>query len=172
MNRFSRLSFFTLVLSLAFGGCVTDYRWTSSVPDRMRTVCVPTFRNESNVTEIGDLATRQILREVQREGTFRIARPADAAVEIQGVIKSAGSRYSAGDRRTGMRLAEYLFVVVAEVSVVDRVNGKVLVNNRPYRATTTFVVNQDRLTGERDASGRAADDLAQQVVDDLTAMQW
>jgi len=159
-------------VALAACGCITAYKWTSSVPEKMRTVSVPTFRNESNVTELGSVATRQILREIQREGTFKIKRSSDAAVEIQGTVKSANSGYSAGDRRSGMRLGEYLFRVVAEVSVIDRANGKVLVDNRRYTAVTTYVANQDRLTGERDASGRAAEDLAQQIVDDLTSMQW
>ena len=170
--RKSILFTFYFLLFTSLCGCLTAYKWTSSVPEKMRTVSVPTFRNESNVTELGNVATRQILREVQREGTFRIARKDDAAVEVQGVIKSATGGYSAGVRRSGARLSEYLFRVVAVVSVIDRVNGKVLVDNREYTAETTFVINRDRLTGERNASGRAADLLAQQIVDDLTNMQW
>jgi len=172
MRKILEIPSLVLGLSLALCGCVTAYRWTSSVPEGMRTVTVPTFRNDSNVTELGNIATRQVLREIQREGTFKVKRPDDAAVEIQGVIRQAQAGYSAGDRRTGARLGEYTFTLSADVSVIDRVNGKVLINNRRYSAVTTYVTNQDRLTGERDASGRAADDLAQQIVDDLTSMQW
>lgn len=167
-----RKTFSVVAVALTLCGCMTAYKWTSSVPEGMRTVSVPTFRNESDMTEIGNVTTRQILREIQREGTFKIARQADAAVEIQGVIKSASSGYSAGDRRSGSRLGEYLFTVVAVVSVIDRVNGRVLVNNRQYAASTTYVSNQDTMTAGRDASGRAAEDLALQIVDDLTSMQW
>lgn len=171
MKRFGTIcSVLGLVASLC--GCMTDYRWTSSVPESRRTVCVPTFRNESDVTELGSIASRQILREIQREGTFKIAHPSDAALEVQGVIRSATSSYSAGDRRSGMRLSESLFQVVAVVSVIDRADGKVLINNRQYTAVATYVINQDTLTGERNASGRAAEDLAMQIVDDLTSMQW
>jgi len=171
MRRSLRFTFSILLLA-SFCGCLTAYRWSSSVPEKMRTVFVPTFRNESDVTELGSVVTRQILREVQREGTFKIVRQNDAAVEIQGVVKHAKSGYSAGDRRSGMRLSEYILTVVATVSVIDRASGKVLIDNRRYRAVATYVSNQDRFTGERDASGRAADDLAQQIVDDLTSMQW
>ena len=38
-------------------GC-TAYTWTSPIPAEMRTVAVPTFRNESNVTEMGNVVTR------------------------------------------------------------------------------------------------------------------
>lgn len=160
------------VLVAVLCGCLTSYKWTSSVPERMRTVCVPTFRNETDVTELGSVVTRQILREIQREGTFTVKRSGDAALEVQGIVRSANGIYSAGDRRSGARLYESTFTVVAVVSVIDRANGKVLIDNRPYSASTTFVINQDLLTGERNASGRAAEDLAMQVVDDLTSMQW
>jgi len=170
--RQSLLFHFSLLLLAFTCGCMSSYQWTSSVPERVRTVCVPTFRNNTDVTELGSVVSRQILREFQREGTFKIKRPADAAIEVQGTIKSATSGYAGGDRRSGMRLGEYAFRIVAEVSVIDRANGKVLINNRPYTAVTTYVINQDIQTGERNASGRAAEDLAQQIVDDLTAMQW
>jgi len=172
MRKILSLSLIAFAASLAFCGCITAYKWTSSVPEKMRTVCVPTFRNNSDVTELGSVVSRQILREIQREGTFKIKRQDDAAVEVQGTIVSASSGYGAGDRRAGARLAEFVFTVVAEVSVIDRVNGKVLIGNRRYTAKTTYVINNDQLTGERNASGRAAENLALQVVDDLTAMQW
>lgn len=172
MKKILGFSLLALAFSLVSVGCVTAYRWTSSVPERMRTVAVPTFRNDSDVTELGSVVSRQILRELQREGTFKIRRVDDAALEIQGTVSQARSSYGAGDRRSGARLGELSFIVDATVSVIDRANGKVLIDNRRYSAMTTYVVNADILTGERNASGRAAEDLAQQIVDDLTSMQW
>ena len=82
MNKF----LLALVTVAALAGCRSPYSWTSDVPQKLRTVAVPTFRNESDVTELGVLAATQILSEFQREGTFKIARPDDAAGEVQGVI--------------------------------------------------------------------------------------
>ena len=63
--------------------------------------------------------------------------------------------------------------MVAEVSVVDRVNGRVLVDNKKYEASTAFMSGQDEnQTSQRDASGRLAEDLARQIVDDVLAVQW
>ena len=71
--------FFPIAAALAlFAGC-SSYTWTSPVPKDMRTVSVPTFRNETDVVELGAIAARQTLREFQREGTFRIASADDAA---------------------------------------------------------------------------------------------
>ena len=158
------------VLALAVAGC-GGYAWKPSVPADMRTVAVPVFANESGVTELGAVVTRQVLRDVQREGTFDIAVPGDAAVEIQGRVRRADAHVVAYERSTGARNREHRFTVTAEVSFIDKKNGKVLVDNRCYRATTTFLASDDLLTGERDASGRVAEELARQITDELLALK-
>ena len=157
------------MLALA-AGC-RAYVWTSSVPADLRTVSVPTFRNESDVTELGNVVARQVLREFQREGTFRIAAREDCAIEIQGVLKDASQHTIAYERKTGLRTREHSLSVVAEVSFINRKTGQVLVDNRRYRARTTFLANDDVLTAQRDASGRIAEDLARQIVDDALAIR-
>ena len=161
----------TVLAALALAGCA-NYRWTSPVPADMRTVSVPTFRNESDLLELGAVATRQVLREFQREGTFKIASADDAAIEVQGVIKSATVGRIYFKREMSMRAYEQRLVVSADVSFVDRRNGKVMVNNRKYTAETTYFSDTDMATARRDASGRAAEDLARQIVDDVTSCRW
>ena len=160
-----------VIAMLALAGCA-NYRWTSPVPADMRTVTVPTFRNESNILELGAVATRQVLREFQREGTFKIASADDAAIEVQGVIKAASVGRIYFKREMAMRAYEQRRSVSAEVSFIDRRNGKVMVNNRKYMAETTYCSDSDMATARRDASGRAAEDLARQIVDDVTACRW
>ena len=159
-----------LLAGFALCGCGTDYAWRSSVPEGMRTVSVPTFRNESDLQEAGAIATRQVLRELQREGTFRIRPDGDAALQIQGTVKSVHSALSAYDRRRGLRLGGQDISATAVVSIIDKRRGKVLVDNRGYRATTTLVSGQDITTAQRDASGRLMEDLARQIVDDVLAL--
>ena len=96
----------------------------------------------------------------------------DAALEIQGVIKAASFGTIAYDRKIYGRLAASEFHAEAEVSVIDKRNRKVLVDNRKYVARATFTSRQDRTTAMRDASGRLADDLARQVVNDLLNLKW
>ena len=161
-----------LMLSLAFAGCAGTYSWQSKVPERMRTVAVPVFRNESSVTEFGSIATRQLLREFQREGTFKVA-PVDAcALEIQGVVKRVNVDMLGYNRRAGLRIANYDIFAEVEISVVDKTSGKLLVDNMIYNAKATFIANDDYATSRRDASGRLAEDLARQVVDDVLDMKW
>lgn len=161
-----------LCIALLATGCGTSYSWRPGVPEQMRTVSVPSFRNESDVQELGAVVTRQVLREFQREGSFSIRAGGDSAIEVQGIVKEAGSPVAAYDRRSGLRVASYDMEATVVVSVIDKANGRVLVDNRPYRAVATFAAGQDISTARRDASGRLAEDLARQVVDDVTGLDW
>ena len=160
-----------LLAGFVFCGCGTDYAWRSSVPQDMRTVSVPTFRNESELQEAGAVAARQVLREFQREGTFAIRGSDDAALQVQGTVKSVSSPMVAYDRKQSLRLRGYEMSAVVSVSVVDKRRGKVLVDNRIYSATASFVASDDITTAQRDASGRVMDDIARQVVDDVLALK-
>lgn len=161
-----------LAAALATAGCASTYSWRSSVPEEKRTVSVPTFVNDSEIMEVGALSARQVAREFQREGTFSLASSEDAALEIQGRIVKVSAAQTGYSRRQSSRYYSYSLTMKAEVSVIDKANGKVLVNNRPYRAYTTTSMSQDATTAERDASGRLADDLARQIVDDVLNLKW
>ena len=160
------------LLGFLLCGCGTTYTWRSSVPESARTVSVPTFRNETKVSELGAIAARQTLREFQREGTFKLRTGGDAALEVQGVIKSANAGIDAYNRRSGMRVASYQFEATAEVSVIDKRCGKVLINNRVYHAQTQITSGQDMARAKRDGSGRLMDDLSRQIVDDVLNLKW
>jgi hypothetical protein len=63
--------------------------------------------------------------------------------------------------------------VTALVSVIDKINGKVIVDNVEYSAGVAFASGStDLLTAKRDASGRLAEELARQIVDDVLAIKW
>lgn len=150
-------------------GCA-NYSWKPKLPEGMRTVAVPTFRNESSVTGLGSAITTQTLREFQREGTFKIKPTGESAIEIQGIVRDADSHSVAYARKTGERNREHRLHATAIVSIIDKKSGKVLVDNRKYSATTSFLAGDDILTGERDATGRLAEEFARQIVDDALAL--
>lgn len=160
-----------LAVVLLVSGCGTTYTWRPQVPEARRSVVVPTFRNESGLPELGATVTRQILREFQREGTFRLESADDAALEVQGVMLSADQVNVAFDRRGSRKNANQLDVK-ARITVVDRRAQKVLVNNRIYSGSATYASGLDTLSARRDAAGRAADDLSRKVVDDILNLKW
>ena len=159
-------------LAVALCGCGANYAWRPSTPEGMRTVAVPTFRNASDVQELGAIATRQILREFQREGTFKIRSTDDAALEVQGTVLSVYAGEAAYDRRSGLRISGYAATGVFAVTVVDRRRSAILIDNRTYRAEATYAGGQDATTSLRNAAGRLCEDLARQVVDDVLNLKW
>jgi len=164
--------FLVLVASVLMSGCGTSYSWRSNVPADKRAVFVPTFRNESDLQELGAVCTRQVRREFQREGTFKLCSDEDAALEVQGIVKSVSAGGVAYSRRTYGRQHASEMTAVVEVSVIDKRGERVLVDGRVYNAKTTLMSGQDITTAERDASGRLADDLSRQVIDDVLNLKW
>ena len=160
-----------LLAAALLSGCA-GYTWGTSVPKEYRTVSVPVFENLTTVSEIGPIVTQYTLREFQREGSFKIVRPEDAAIEVQGVLSSMSRPGISYDRGEGMRASEYGYEVVADVTFVDKRNGKVLLERKGIRGKTTFLTNDDLLTGQRNAAFRVADDIARQVVNEALALPF
>ena len=158
-------------VALVAAGCAS-YRWTSEVPEELRTVAVPVFENRTSSAELGPIVTQYVLREFQREGTFSIRRSGDSALEVQGSIVKTSREAAAFDRGYGSRASEYRYIVTAEVSLVNKDTGKVLLNNRRYVAETTFLTRGDLLTTQRDAAARIAQEFARQIVDDVVAFDY
>ena len=165
------------VLAVALGaltlasGCAS-YTWGTSVPEEFRTVAVPVFENLTEAAELGPIVTQYTLREFQREGTFKIARPGDAAIEVQGSIVKMLRGGVAYDRGSGMRATEYRYIVTANVTFVDKRNGKVLRERKGMQAETTFLTQNDLLTGQRNAAGRIASAFARQIVNEAVALPF
>lgn len=152
-------------------GCA-GYSWGTSVPEEYRKVGVPVFENLTTVSELGPIVTQYTLREFQREGSFRIVRPEDAVIEVQGVLRQISRGGVAYDRGRGMRAQEYRYVVIADVSFIDKKNGKVLLERKGIKGETTFLTNDDLLTGQKNAVFRIADDIARQIVNEAVALPF
>lgn len=162
----------SILLPLALMAGCANYTWTSSVPEDLRLVAVPTFANDSGLVGAGSAVSREVLREIQREGTFKVVPTDEAAIEVQGTVVSGELATESTGRMSYVRLRENEMTLVARVSFVDRRNGRVLADNRDYSALVTFVAGTDRTTPKNGAVERAAGDLARQIVDDLVDFKW
>ena len=158
-------------LVLGLSGCAS-YTWTSAVPEEYRTVAVPVFENRTKDAELGPIAAQYTRRVIQREGTFKLKRTGQAAIELQGAIVGARRGALTYDRSLGTRANSYRYTVTAEISVIDKKNGKVLLNNRRNVAETSFLKLNDLLTGQRNAAARIGQDLGRQIVVDLVAWSF
>lgn len=171
MKNFLQAAAGAAMLVASLGGCAS-YTWKNSVPEEYRTISVPVFENRTKAAELGPIVTQYTRRELQREGTFKLKRTGDAAIELQGSITTMRRGALTYDRSLGTRANSYRYLVTAEISIIDKKTGKVLLDNRKYTAETSFLTHNDLLTGQRNAAARIGQDIGRQIVDDITAWSF
>ncbi|MEI7898761.1 MAG: LptE family protein [bacterium] len=165
-HRYLPLTF--AVACLFSAGC-SSYRFRSSVPEELRTLAVPVFENASGFPEIDVVVTQYVLREFEREGTFKIKGVEDASLKLLGKLVKSDTQALSYDRNYGVRASEYRYSLVAEITLVDRSTGKLLIDGMQVKANTTFLTHGDMLTGLQDAYPRIAKDLSRSIVDAVLA---
>ena len=74
------------------------------------------------------------------------------------------------DRAYGSRASEYRYMLVAHVTLVERSTGKLLLDNVPVSASTTFLTHDDLLTGMQNASPRISKELSRNIIDTVLAL--
>lgn len=166
-TRSSNLIIMTLALLLA-AGC-SNYRLNSPVPEELRTIAVPVFENASGFPEIDAVVTQEVLREFQREGTLKLARLDNASLKLLGKLENSKTEPINYDRNFGSRTSEYRFELTARITLVERGSGRLLIDDLPIKANTSFLTRGDMLTGLQDAQPRVARDLAHAIADAVLA---
>lgn len=149
-------------------GCST-YRFHSSVPDELRTIAVPVFENASGYPEIDAVVTQYVLREFQREGTFKIKSIDNASLKLLGKLVKSEMTPLGYNRNYVSRASEYRYSIDAEITLVERGTGKLLIDGMHVKASTTFLTHGDMLTGMQDSYPRISKELSRAIVDAVLA---
>ena len=159
-----------VMLCALLTGCAS-YRVTSDVPEELRTITVPVFENETGYPEVSATVTQYVLREFQREGTMKIKpwEGESASLRLLGTVKHGEMHPIRFDRAYGSRASEYRYTLVAEITLVERSTGRLLLDAVQVHGTTTFLTYDDMLTGMQNAYPRIAKELSRAVVDTVLA---
>ena len=150
-----------LVVTLG-GGCL-GYRLGSSLPAGIRTVHVPTFKNQTPEPLIEAQATQAAILEFQKDGTLKVADAAEADVRLD--VKLVGFEletvsYAKDSART---VNEYRLRMDAEVVLLrSKTNEELL--RRTVKGDTLFQPSRDLALDKRNALPKAAENLAHQIV--------
>ena len=163
-----------LNVGLAIAGCVwlagcASYRITSDVPEELRTIAVPVFENETGYPEVSATVTQFVLREFQREGTMKIKSLDNASLKLLGTVRLGETSPVRFDRSYGSRASEYRYTLIAEITLVERDTGKLLLDAVKVSGSTTFLTYDDMLTGMQNAYPRVAKELSRVIVDTVLA---
>jgi len=154
-------------LALMLAGCLGYHlRGTAgSLPPQIKTVSVPMFKNLTTRFELDLKLTQSVINELVVRGRVEVAADeAKADAVLNGEILSfavqpvAFSGQASADR--------YNIVVVARISLRDRVNNRVLFSNPAYQYIEEYEVPQGRdfESMETEALNKVADKFARSLI--------
>lgn len=166
MRRFL-LSSLLLALAGLLSGCA-GYHVGPVAPKFMsgvRTIAVPTFRNESLEPRMEVLVTNIVIKQLQQDGTYQVTDPEHADAVLDGKIEKVTRRPSRSVR--GNIQATREFVVSLTLKYEVRRRGQLL-TAQSVVGDTSFFVGSEVQQEERQALPLAAEDAAVRLVSQLT----
>lgn len=158
------LLFFTLLLA----GCgYHTVVHAGQLPESVKTIAVPAFKNETTTYRIEQMLTASVVREFTTRTHYHVIpqNGDDADATLQGTVISTAASPLAYDTTTG-RAASVLVVVSMRVALTDR-SGKVLYQNPTYLFREQYEVSQDLnsfFEEDTPASRRLSQDFARTLV--------
>jgi hypothetical protein len=161
-------AFSALLLAFLFGGCA-GYKLGPAKPaylSQIHSLAVPTFGNTTLSPRIEVLVTSTVIKQFQQDGTFRIANESQADATLKAEIVTVGRSPARSVRGNVLATTEFNLSLTVKYSLVGR-DGKVLTAGGAT-GFTSFFVGSDVSTDERQAMPLASEELAKQLVSQLS----
>jgi hypothetical protein len=136
-----------------------------------KSVQIMPFVNNTLQPRLNDDITQALRERLQSDGTYRLATGEPGDLVVSGVIRSyerQGLGYLNQDSSTTQN---YLVTVTVNVTVRDRVSGKLRLD-RDVTGHTLVNVGPDFASSERQAAPLLAANLAQNLTELLTEGAW
>jgi Lipopolysaccharide-assembly len=161
------LSIFLLPLLLS--GCA-GYHLGPATPAYLKeihSIAVPTFRNATLTPRIEALITGTVIKQFQQDGTFRITNEEQADAVLKGEVVAVGRSPARSVRGNVLSTTEFNLTLRVHYTLVGR-DGKVIAGPSDAAGWTSFFVGEDVSTDQRQAMPLAAEQLAVQLVSQLS----
>jgi Lipopolysaccharide-assembly len=162
-------AFTAALLALCLTGCL-GYHVGPVKPYYLRdirTIAVPTFKNTTLLPRIEVLVTDTVIKQFQQDGTFRIVGNEAADAILNGEILSVTRRPTRSVRGNVLATTEFGLVMRVRYTLQDR-DGRQLSPPTIATGTTSFFVGSDPSTDERQALPLATEELAVDLVSQLS----
>lgn len=140
------------------------------LPENVKTIAIPAFKNETTTYRIEQMLTSSVVREFNTRTHYHVVNEAgeDADATLRGTVVSTAASPLAYDTSSG-RAASVLVVVSMRVVLSDR-SGKVLYQNPSYVFREQYEVSQDLTTffeEDSPAFRRLSRDFARTLVSNI-----
>jgi outer membrane lipopolysaccharide assembly protein LptE/RlpB len=141
-----------------------------ALPDRVKTIAVPAFVNQTNTYKIEQTLTGAVVREFTTRTHYNILHDSGDAADatLRGTVLSTSASPLTYNSSTG-RAASVLVVVSMKVELADR-QGKVLYQNPAYLFREQYEVSQDPSSffqEDSPAFRRLSEDFARTLVSNI-----
>lgn len=170
MNRFGWL--LALPVLLLASGCA-GYRLgpVNGMAAGARSVEINPIVNQTVEPRLGEEVTAGLRRQLQRDGTYRLATHGEGDIQVSGVVNRYLRVEISLSPKDTLTVQDYRLEIRAQVTAVERGTGKVLLN-QPVSGFTLIRVTNDITSTERQALPLLANDLAKNIVALLSEGTW
>jgi len=152
-----------LALALALGGCAYSLR--GNLPEDIKTVAVPVFRNRTGEPAVENLLTRAVIEAFSTNGRLRVVAPGAADSILEGDVVGYRLESIAFDPRANVR--QYRLLVTLNVRFRDVRRNAILFQREGFQERADFNVLgavSENISREESALRAAAVDIARAVV--------
>jgi hypothetical protein len=133
----------------------------------VHTIAVPTFKNHTLVPHIEVLVTDTVIKQLQQDGTFQIAKGGDGDATLTAEIIRINRLPARSVRGNVLATVEFNLSMSVKYSLIGR-DGTPLAASSEATGGTSFFVSSDVTTDERQALPLATQDLATRLVAQLS----
>jgi outer membrane lipopolysaccharide assembly protein LptE/RlpB len=157
-----------VTLAITLAGCGYHLGEIRPTPMRsVRTLAVPTFKNNTFESRIEVLFADTLVKKLQQDGTYRIVDTNQADAVFYCVIEKIDRGALRSVQNNVLATSEFRLTVQARYEVVDIGTGRVLMEGT-VTGNTSFFSGNDLQTLERQGLSNAASDLADNLTTRLT----
>ena len=150
---------------LIFAGCL-GYHIGPVKPNYLsdvQTISIPTFSNKTLLPQIEVLITDTVIKKFHQDGTYKIANENNTDAVLKGEITNITRAPARSLRGNVLATTEFNLVMRVRYKLVAR-NGTDLMPSAEVAGTTSFFVGNDLNADERQALPLAAEELATNLV--------
>jgi hypothetical protein len=136
-----------------------------------KAVQINPFTNTTLEPRLGDEVTAQLRKQLQRDGTFKLASHDDGDIVVSGSVNRYVRQEISLSPTDTLTVRDYRLELRAQVTAQERGTGKVILN-QPVSGYTLIRVTTDLTSTERQAMPLLAADFAKNVTALLAEGGW
>jgi hypothetical protein len=162
-----------LLASLPFLFGCAGYRLgpTNGVAAGEKSIQIMPFVNQTLEPRLTDAVTAQLRKQLQHDGTFRLATHDDGDIVVTGIITRYTRHELSFQPADTLTARDYRISLTAQVTARDRISGKVVLDQE-ISGFTLLRVGSDLVSSERQSLPLLAGDLAKNVTSRLADGSW